>query len=117
MYNAVYETAEVFENICPEYLDKSMQDPSVKDEESAPVVNYQISPIPNIGEFRLHGPVDKGYKLQLTNLDGKTVHQQVIEEETRLSLVKADLSSGTYLLSLKNAEGTEIFRKKIIIIQ
>lgn len=79
--------------------------------------DYAISPIPNNGEFKLHGKVNHGDRLQLTNLYGKTVYQQVLDEPSNLTMVRVDLSPGTYTLTLKNAEGGETYRNKIVIIQ
>jgi hypothetical protein len=118
LYNAVYKLAEVFTNICPEYLDKSQvfTDENIDDIQPK-LASYRIFPIPNNGEFHLLGNIEKGFKLAIMDLNGKVSYKDVFNEESKDAFVKTTLPSGTYTIVLKNSEDREIFRMKIVVIQ
>jgi hypothetical protein len=77
---------------------------------------YSLFPVPNNGEFHLVGNIEKGFKLNIIGLDGKLTYQEVLYEEANAVFIKTGLLSGTYTVVLKNKEGHEVFRKKIVVI-
>jgi hypothetical protein len=118
LYNAVYNLAEVFTNVCPEYLDKSqMFTDESQIENQTTSESYRLFPIPNNGEFHLIGKIENGFKIEIVNLDGKLVYKEIFNEASKDVLVKTPLPSGTYTVVIKNSEGLVIYRNKIIVIQ
>lgn len=117
LYNLVYSLAEVFENICPEYLDKSIQQ-SVNESENDPKSEaFQIYPIPNNGEFTLFGDLELGYKVLIKSVEGKIVFEEDIKEVSAKINVKTLLSSGAYSVLLINKEKVVFFEQNIIIVR
>ncbi len=113
LFNAVYETAEVFENICPEYLDKSQQHINEVIDYSTP---YSIYPIPNNGSFYLNGGMLLNTYIGILNSMGGIVFEQKIKNEVSQEFIQTHLSSGTYIVVLNDDRGIELYREKIVII-
>jgi len=78
---------------------------------------FKVFPTPNNGEFYLTGKIDIGYKLQILNLDGKVVLEESFTEKTEEILMSTSLISGAYSVVLRDKQGIEVFRNKIVVIK
>ncbi|MBP5984529.1 MAG: T9SS type A sorting domain-containing protein [Fluviicola sp.] len=112
--NLVYSLAEVFDPICPEYLDKSMQLGSFERSESS---EFVIFPVPNDGSFDIIGELKKDMHLTIINMDGKMVYSQTINEESSVLLIQSNLSNGTYTVLLTDVNEMQLTRIKIVILK
>ncbi len=112
--NLVYSLAEVFEPICPEYLDKSMQLGSFERSEKS---EFVIFPVPNDGSFDIIGELKKDMHLTIINMDGKMVYSQTINEESSVLLIQSNLSNGTYTVLLTDVNEMQLTRIKIVILK
>lgn len=117
LYNAVYQTAEVFENTCPEYLDKKPEYTGENWDENAQNEAYQIYPIPNKGSFFLKGKLASNYLITIINTLGSVVYKLNLSEESNEEYIQTHLGSGTYVVILRDANGNNIYYEKIIIIE
>ncbi len=115
LYNAVYQTAEVFANVCPEYLDKSPQHLNESSNRNDKL--YQFYPIPNKGSFYLKGKLARNYSISILNTMGSLVHESNVNEESNEEYIQTDLRSGTYIIILRDANGNNIHHEKIVIIK
>lgn len=77
---------------------------------------YSTYPVPNDGKFYLTGHMNEGDKVSVLSADGKLVYEQLIGEISEKLTVDTKLSRGTYTVILKNAQGIEMFRERIIIM-
>jgi hypothetical protein len=116
LYNVVYQTAEVFDNYCPEWVDKNMQISTENELNNVAAITYSIYPIPNNGEFKLRGMIEKGYTVEITSMDGKSVYQQVFISESTEETIKTTLQSGSYTVILTNTDGISLYKEKIVIL-
>ena len=117
LYNVVYQTAEVFDNYCPEWVDKSMQITHEDTTNGELVFGYSIYPIPNNGSFYLKGSLDNGYQITISNSDGRKVFEMNFNAESKQEFIQTNLVSGSYLVSLKNSKNEEVYKQKIIILE
>ena len=78
---------------------------------------FKVYPVPNYGQFYLTGKIDIGYKLQILNLDGKEVLEESFTEKTEEILMSTSLISGAYSVVLRDKQGIEVFRNKIVVIK
>jgi hypothetical protein len=113
LYNAVYQTAEVYENICPECLDKSQK---YIEEVTSNTTPYRIYPIPNNGSFYLNGKMMFNYSIRILNNTGSLVFEREIEDEISQEFIQTNLTSGSYIVILSDDLGIELYREKIVII-
>lgn len=112
LYNTVYHEAEVFTTICPEYLDKSMQ----QNQKDSIAMSFAIFPVPNNGEFYISGYFFEDYEIKIVTMDGKVVYSDRLTESTNSVNIKINLKSGSYFVFVLSKTGEEIYHGKITII-
>ncbi len=115
LFNAVYETAEVFENICPEYVEKTMIHPQESIEEKNKT--YRIYPMPNNGSFYLKGEIENRFSLEISSSTGSLVYALKLQDELQQRLIHTALQSGTYVVLLRDEKGNILLREKIVILK
>ncbi len=115
LYNAVYQTAEVFENICPEYVEKTMIHPQESIEEK--YETYRIYPIPNNGSFYLKGKIENRFSIEIASSTGSLVYELKFQDDLQQRLIHTALQSGTYIVLLRDEKGNILLREKIVILK
>ncbi|MFA7272621.1 MAG: T9SS type A sorting domain-containing protein [Crocinitomicaceae bacterium] len=76
-----------------------------------------IYPIPNQGSFYLKGKLESSYTIQILNTTGSLASEITIQENCQEKFIQTNLSSGTYLVVVKNTSGEEVYREKIVVIE
>ncbi len=76
-----------------------------------------IYPIPNQGSFYLKGKLESSYTIQILNATGSLASEITIQENCQEKFIQTNLSSGTYLVVVKNTSGEEVYREKIVVIE
>jgi hypothetical protein len=76
-----------------------------------------IYPIPNQGSFYLKGKLESNYSIQILNTTGSLVIEITIQENCQEKYIQTNLSSGTYLVVVRNTSGEEVYREKIVVIE
>jgi uncharacterized phage infection (PIP) family protein YhgE len=112
LYNIVYTEAEVFTNLCPEYMDRSKQ----IIEDQVIVDGYTVFPVPNNGTCQLKGNLEVGTKVVLWSAEGQEVYEMRVTESVNELLIQTKLANGTYQVVLRDANDVEVFRQRIVII-
>ncbi|AEA43590.1 T9SS type A sorting domain-containing protein [Fluviicola taffensis] len=77
---------------------------------------YKLFPVPNNGIFKLQGSLLAGDQLQIMQLDGKLLLAQTMMQDEETMDLATHLSSGTYVVVLKNSEGQVKYRNRIVVI-
>lgn len=114
LYNAVYQTAEVFENICPEYVEKTMIHPQESIEEKNET--YRIYPIPNNGSFYLQGKIENRFSIEISSTAGSLVYKLELQDDLQQRHIHTALQSGAYIVLLRDEKGNILLREKIVIL-
>lgn len=118
LYNQVYHSSTVFTTNCASYGAKALQQDN---EEERGVLSknsdYQLFPVPNNGSFKLKGIIETGDRLEISQLDGKVILNQLIIQDQEMIEFVTDLSSGTYAVVLKNSLGQVKYRNRVVIIK
>jgi len=117
LYNLVYQTAEVFDNYCPEWVDKSMLISTENNSNGEQELSYSIYPIPNNGTFYLTGKLENGYQITISNSDGRKVFEMKFNAESKQEFIQTNLASGAYTVFVKNSNKEEVYKQKIIILE
>ncbi|AEA43589.1 peptidase M10A and M12B matrixin and adamalysin [Fluviicola taffensis] len=117
LYNHVYHTATIFTPDCQTSSAKSMQQTASADHPDDENVLYKLYPVPNNGIFKLQGSLLAGDQLQIMQLDGKLLLAQTIMQDEETMDLATHLSSGTYVVVLKNSEGQVKYRNRIVVLQ
>jgi hypothetical protein len=78
---------------------------------------FELYPIPNNGNFKLVGELEAGDLFYILDLNGKLLEKRTIEYNCMEIEIKTQLSEGTYITLLKDANETVKYRNKIILIK
>jgi hypothetical protein len=85
--------------------------------EEAEKQRIELFPVPNNGNFKLVGELEAGDHVQLIQLDGKVVLEQILSENSAELELITDLISGTYLVVLKRGEDQIIGRERMMVLR
>lgn len=116
-YKQVHHTAVVFTPQCPtdasrDFKQNNSETGSIPVEQTA----YNLFPVPNNGNFKLQGDLQEGDRIQVLNLDGQLVFEEILQQDSLSALVNTQLSSGTYVIQVKKRDAV-VFRSKIVVIK
>ena len=76
---------------------------------------YRIFPIPNNGSFHLHGKVVE-HTLVILNALASVVYEKELNDDLEERMIQTDLSSGTYIVILTDANGYKMYHERIVIL-
>ncbi len=74
-------------------------------------------PVPNNGIFKLQGNLKAKDLIQIVNLEGKPLEAIKIEQDSSETQISTTLSSGTYMVLLKDSNEVVKYRNKIVVIK
>jgi hypothetical protein len=78
---------------------------------------YTVFPVPNNGTFQLQGNLHAGDQVQLLQLDGKVLLEETVKEASELMTLQTVVSSGTYVVVVKNKAGQVLCRNRVVVIR
>jgi hypothetical protein len=77
----------------------------------------KLYPVPNYGSFQLQGNMNEGDQLFIMQLDGQVVLEETVSEACEVLALQTTVSSGTYVLVLKNKSGQVLYRNRVVVIR
>ena len=77
----------------------------------------KVFPVPNNGIFKLQGNLKAKDLIQIVNLEGKPLEAIKIEQDSSETQISTTLSSGTYMVLLKDSNEVVKYRNKIVVIK
>ncbi len=111
LYNVVYFEAELFNPICPEYIDKNSEILTNK----STLPTFTIYPVPNDGDFTLAGQIIKGQTITIKTMDGKVVYSKKMDENLEQQKIHSNLGSGVYFIIIEDESNHFLSQNKFIV--
>jgi hypothetical protein len=111
LYNVVYFEAELFNPICPEYIDKNSE---ILTNKSA-LPTFTIYPVPNDGDFTLVGQIIKGQTITIKTMDGKVVYSKKMDDNSEQQKIHSNLGSGVYFIIIEDESHHLLSQNKFVV--
>jgi hypothetical protein len=111
LYNVVYFEAELFNPICPEYIDKNSEILTNK----STLPTFTIYPVPNDGDFTLAGQIIKGQTITIKTMDGKVVYSKKMDDNSEQQKIHSNLGSGVYFIIIEDESNHLLSQNKFVV--